>query len=86
MVLIIGARGAGKTEYVRSLGYADADVGTSCGDGRPVLTGLEALVRVINHPLLRRLPFILATPNDHDGYAQEIALLRGRFGEDNNGK
>ena len=45
MVLIIGARGAGKTEYVRSLGYADADVGTSCGDGRPVLTGLEALVR-----------------------------------------
>jgi deoxyribonuclease-4 len=48
--------------------------------------GLEALVRVINHPLLRRLPFILETPNDHDGYAREIALLRGRFGEDKNGK
>ena len=48
--------------------------------------GLEALVRVINHPLLRRLPFILETPNDHDGYAREIALLRGRFGEDSDGK
>ena len=48
--------------------------------------GLEALVRVINHPLLRRLPFILETPNDHDGYAREIALLRGRFGEDKDGK
>ena len=25
------------------------------------------------------LPFILETPNDHDGYAKEIALLRSRF-------
>ena len=41
--------------------------------------GLEALVRVINHPRLRRLPFILETPNEHDGYAKEIALLRSRF-------
>lgn len=41
--------------------------------------GLEALVRVINHPQLRKLPFILETPNDHDGYAREIALLRAHF-------
>jgi len=41
--------------------------------------GLEALVRVINHPQLRELPFILETPNDHDGYAREIALLRAHF-------
>ena len=40
--------------------------------------GLEALTRVINHPALCRLPFILETPNDHDGYAKEIALLRSR--------
>ncbi len=38
--------------------------------------GLEALTRVINHPALCRLPFILETPNDHDGYAREITLLR----------
>ena len=41
--------------------------------------GLEALVRVINHPRLSHLPFILETPNDHDGYAKEIALLRSRW-------
>ncbi|MCR5758234.1 MAG: deoxyribonuclease IV [Selenomonas sp.] len=38
--------------------------------------GLEALTRVINHPALRELPFILETPNDLAGYAWEIALLR----------
>ncbi len=40
--------------------------------------GLEALVRIINHPALRDLPFCLETPNDLDGYAQEIRLLRSR--------
>lgn len=38
--------------------------------------GLEGLVRVINHPKLRDLPFYLETPNELDGYAEEIALLR----------
>ena len=41
--------------------------------------GLEALVRVLNHPKLRGLPFILETPNDAAGYAAEIKLLRSRF-------
>ncbi len=41
--------------------------------------GLDALVRVTNHPALKHLPFILETPNDHDGYAREIALLRSRY-------
>ena len=39
--------------------------------------GFEALVRVINHPALRELPFLLETPNELPGYAHEIALLRG---------
>ena len=38
--------------------------------------GLEALTRVIRHPKLRHLPFILETPNDAAGYAREIAMLR----------
>ena len=42
--------------------------------------GLAALVRVINHPHLRELPFILETPNDNAGYAREIETLRGNFG------
>ena len=46
------------------------------GEGK---IGLEALVRVINHPELRELPFILETPNDDAGYAREIALLKSRY-------
>lgn len=39
--------------------------------------GTEAFARIINHPALRELPFYLETPNEPDGYAQEIALLKG---------
>lgn len=38
--------------------------------------GLEAFERIINHPSLRDLPFYLETPNELDGYAEEIALLK----------
>ena len=41
--------------------------------------GLEALGRIINHPRLRDLPFYLETPNDVEGYAKEIALLKGLY-------
>lgn len=37
---------------------------------------LEAIGRIIRHPALQGLPFILETPNDDAGYAQEITLLR----------
>jgi deoxyribonuclease-4 len=43
--------------------------------------GLETFVQVINHPALRGLPFYLETPNELDGYAAEIALLRSRYAE-----
>ena len=43
--------------------------------------GLEALTRVVNHPALRGLPFYLETPNDLDGYAREIACVKGLAGE-----
>ena len=43
--------------------------------------GLEALKAVINHPRLRNLPFYLETPNELEGYRQEIALLRGLYEE-----
>ena len=41
--------------------------------------GLDALVRVVNHPALRELPFLLETPNELDGYAREIAVLKERY-------
>lgn len=37
---------------------------------------LEAIRRVITHEALRGLPFILETPNEDEGYAREIALLK----------
>lgn len=38
--------------------------------------GAEALKRVVTHPALQGRPFILETPNEDDGYAQEIAMVR----------
>ena len=55
-------RGARKDRHAR--------IGEGC-------IGLDALVRVIRHPLLRDLPFYLETPQDElSGWREEIALLR----------
>ena len=43
--------------------------------------GSGTLVKVINHPALRKLPFILETPNDDAGYAAEIAFMRSMYME-----
>lgn len=43
--------------------------------------GLEAFIRIINHPKLRHLPFILETPNDDAGWTKEIAMLRAAYVE-----
>ena len=55
-------RGAHKDRHAR--------IGEGC-------IGLDALVRVVRHPLLRDLPFYLETPQDElAGWRDEIALLR----------
>ena len=41
--------------------------------------GLEAITRIINHPKLKHLPFLLETPNELDGYAKEIKLLKSIY-------
>ena len=46
------------------------------GEGK---IGTEALARIINHPALQGLPFILETPNELDGYAAEISLLKSLY-------
>lgn len=43
--------------------------------------GIEAFTRIINHPALRQLPFYLETPNELEGYAHEISLLRSLYNE-----
>ncbi len=48
------------------------------GDG---YIGIDAFERIINHPSLKKLPFFLETPNELDGYAKEIALLKSLYKE-----
>ena len=39
--------------------------------------GMEAMKRIALHPVLRGLPFILETPNEDEGYIEEIhSVLR----------
>ena len=38
--------------------------------------GIETFAAVIKHPLLQGIPIYLETPNELDGYAREIAMLR----------
>ena len=40
------------------------------------VVGLDALMRVVNHPKLKDLPFYLETPCDLQGYRDEIALIK----------
>ena len=40
------------------------------------MIGAEALKAVVRHPLLQNRPFILETPNDDDGYREEIQTVR----------
>lgn len=46
------------------------------GDG---FIGTDAFERIINHPALRNLPFFLETPNELDGYAKEIGILKSLY-------
>ena len=41
--------------------------------------GTDTFAAIINHPCLKDLPFILETPNELDGYAKEIDLLRNQY-------
>lgn len=57
----LNSRGAHKDRHAR--------IGEGC-------LGAGALGRVVRHPALQGLPFVLETPNELPGYAREIALLK----------
>ena len=38
--------------------------------------GVSTFENIVNHPVLKKLPMILETPNELPGYAREIRLLR----------
>ena len=41
--------------------------------------GMEAMKRIVQHPVLTDLPFILETPNEMDGYRKEIEIVKQWF-------
>lgn len=43
--------------------------------------GLDGMIRIVNHPKLKSLPFFLETPNDNEGYKEEIRILRDAYEE-----
>ena len=55
---------------------AHKDRHAKIGEG---MIGLDALVRIINHPALCELPFYLETPNELNGYEKEISLLKENY-------
>jgi len=46
------------------------------GEGK---IGLDSIVNLIKHPNIRSLPILLETPNEVEGYKEEITLLRLHF-------
>ena len=42
-------------------------------------SGMEAMKRIAQHPLLQGLPFILETSNDDEGYMEEIQTVKEWF-------
>lgn len=41
--------------------------------------GLEALINIVNHPKLKHLSFNLETPNELEGYKEEMMLLKQNY-------
>ncbi len=41
--------------------------------------GLEAISNIVNHPKLKNIPFFLETPNELEGHAVEIQMIREKL-------
>lgn len=41
--------------------------------------GEAVFIQLVNHPLLRELPFFLETPNDLEGHSEEIRWLKSHY-------
>ncbi|SDY33947.1 deoxyribonuclease IV [Tindallia californiensis] len=44
--------------------------------------GEKTIVQIVNHPQLKNIPFNLETPNELEGYQQEIELLKKNYKND----
>ncbi len=43
--------------------------------------GLDTMAKIINNPRIKHLPFLLETPNELDGYKEEIEILKSKYAE-----
>jgi adenosyl cobinamide kinase/adenosyl cobinamide phosphate guanylyltransferase len=59
MILVIGSRASGKREYVKSLGYAEADMADAVLDARPVIYNVQDMVDADPEGSLSLLPALL---------------------------
>ncbi len=73
-------------ELLRAIHFNDSimpfashkDRHATIGDGE---IGLQALLRIIQHPAVKDLPFYLETPLDDAGHQAEIAMIRAQVGD-----
>ena len=59
MILVIGPRASGKREYVKTLGYADAQLADGVLDERPVVFNVQDMVANAPEASLSLLPELL---------------------------
>ncbi|MDE7287432.1 MAG: endonuclease IV, partial [Lachnospiraceae bacterium] len=48
------------------------------GEGK---IGLDALLKVMQHPALKHIPFYLETPLEDAGHKKEIQMIKEKIGE-----
>ena len=59
MILVIGPRTSGKREYVKTLGYSDADIADAVLDERPVVFNVQDMVARAPESAMSLLPELL---------------------------
>lgn len=59
MILVIGPRASGKREFVKTLGYVDADIADAVLDGRPVVCNVQDMVANAPENAMELLPELI---------------------------
>ncbi|MPW25059.1 deoxyribonuclease IV [Alkalibaculum sp. M08DMB] len=43
--------------------------------------GLKSIIEIVNHPKLKNIPFFLETPNELEGHAKEIQMIKENYND-----
>lgn len=68
-------------EKLKAIHLNDTKYPISCNKDRHEMIGkgyigLEAIIKIVTHPELKDIPFFLETPNELEGYANEIRIIK----------